>query len=95
MSPESEVAAGAPVGSGCAFVGVATEPAFFWAAGVVAVFGCDIFFELSSVTMMSPCWAAAALSSMFFSASDHVWPTALQLHYLSNALRYFNAFGDC
>ncbi len=45
--------------------------------------------------MMSPCWAAEASSSMFFSASDQVWPTALQLQDLSKAWRYLNAFGDC
>ena len=39
---------------------------------------CDIFLALSSVTMMSPCCSAAALSSMVFSASDQVWPAALQ-----------------
>ena len=38
----------------------------------------DIFLALSSVTMMSPCCSAAALSSMVFSASDQVCPAALQ-----------------
>ena len=39
--------------------------------------GRDIFLAPSSVTMMSPCCSAAALSSMFFRASDQVWPAAL------------------
>jgi hypothetical protein len=39
--------------------------------------GRDIFFALSSVTMMSPCCSAAALSSTPLNASDHVWPAAL------------------
>src|SRR5580692_11094437 len=37
----------------------------------------DIFLALSSVTMMSPCCSAAALSSMLFRASDQVCPAAL------------------
>src|ERR1700679_870916 len=37
----------------------------------------DIFLALSSVTMISPCCSAAALSSMLFRASDQVCPAAL------------------
>src|SRR5947209_14857997 len=40
--------------------------------------GRAIFFALSSVTMISPCCSAAALSSTLFSASDQVCPAALQ-----------------
>jgi len=38
----------------------------------------DIFLALSSVTMISPCCSAAALSSIDFNASDQVCPGALQ-----------------
>src|SRR6266446_9638450 len=65
-------ASGAGVASGTA----AAVP-FLAAAGAGLVCGRDIFFAFSSVTMMSPCCSAAALSSMLFSASDHVWPAAL------------------
>src|SRR5260370_679463 len=72
--------AAAPVDAsgGGAEPAVLAEGAPFLAAAGVA-FGCgrDIFFALSSVTMMSPCCSAAALSSMDFSASDQVWPAAL------------------
>ena len=58
---------------------VAGETVPFFATGVAALVGArDIFLALSSVTMMSPCCSAAALSSMDFKASDQVWPTALQ-----------------
>src|SRR3954469_22023910 len=40
--------------------------------------GRAIFFALSSVTMMSPCCSAVALSSTLFSASDQVCLAALQ-----------------
>ena len=52
-----------------------------------------IFFALSSVTMMSPC-SALALSSIDFSASDQVWPGALQEHVGLNSVRKWNAFGS-
>src|SRR5580693_6777351 len=51
---------------------------FLAAAGVAFGSGRDIFFALSSVTMMSPCCSAAALSSIDFRASAQVWPAALQ-----------------
>src|SRR5579862_9255262 len=56
--------------------------------------GCAIFFALSSVTMMSPCCWAAALSSMFLSASDQVWPAALQAQDGLNSERNLNALGE-
>src|SRR5260370_40607508 len=56
--------------------------------------GRDIFFALSSVTMMSPCCSAAALSSMLFRASDQVWPAALQAQDGLNSWRKRNAFGE-
>ena len=61
---------------------VAFEPApFLDPAGVVDLLGaCDIFLALSSVTMISPCCWAAAVSSMVFSASAQVCPGALQEH---------------
>src|SRR6266478_9130091 len=63
-------------GAGAASGTAAVVP--FLAAGGAGLAGTrDIFFALSSVTMMSPCCSAAALSSMLFRASDHVWPAAL------------------
>ncbi len=49
----------------------------FAGAGLVGACDCDTFFAFSSVTTMSPCWAAVDLSSMFFSASAQLWPAAL------------------
>src|ERR1700744_546036 len=46
------------------------------AAGVGLAGARDIFLALSSVTMISPCWAVA-VSSMVFSASAQVCPGAL------------------
>ena len=64
-------------GAAVAFCGVAEAGAVVatvpFLAGVALVCcGRDIFLALSSVTMMSPCCSAAALSSMFFSASAQV-----------------------
>jgi len=42
---------------------------------------------LSSVTMISPCCSAAAFSSIDLSASDQVWPGALQEHDGLNSVR--------
>src|SRR6202167_5636047 len=58
---------------------VAVEAAPFLAvADVVGLVGArDIFLALSSVTMISPCCWAAAVSSMVFSASAQVCPAAL------------------
>src|ERR1700749_1980175 len=56
---------------------VATVP-FLPGGGGCFACGRDIFLAPSSVTMMSPCCSAAALSSMLFSASDQVCPAALQ-----------------
>ena len=81
-------AAGAGAGSGAGVLAVVAGAApFFLAAGAVFDGGCDIFFALSSVTMMSPCCSAAALSSIDFSASDQVCPTALQEHDGTYSLR--------
>src|SRR4051812_15703361 len=82
--------AGAGAGSGAGVLAVvagAAPPFFLGAAGAVFDGGCDIFLALSSVTMMSPCCSAAALSSIDFSASDQVCPTALQEHAGTYSLR--------
>src|SRR5260370_42580563 len=63
-------------GAGAASGTAAVVP-FLAAAGAGLACGRDIFFALSSVTIMSPCCSAAALSSMLFRASDQVWPAAL------------------
>src|SRR4051794_13403429 len=81
-------AAGAGAGSGAGVLAVAgAAPFFLGAVGAVFDGGCDIFLALSSVTMISPCCSAAALSSIDFSASDQVCPTALQEHDGTNSLR--------
>ena len=54
------------------------RPSWLPAMSLVCCGARDIFLALSSVTMMSPCCSAAALSSMVFSASDQVCPAALQ-----------------
>ena len=71
------VSAGAAVAAGAAAVPAGAAP---FLGGGGAPFGCArccIRFALSSVTMMSPC-STPALSSTDFSASDQVWPAALQ-----------------
>src|SRR5260370_42300626 len=68
-------AAGAGGGLAAAVLGA---PFFPVDAGAFGAGGRAIFFALSSVTMMSPCCSAAALSSTLFSASDQVCPAALQ-----------------
>src|SRR6476646_9812334 len=78
---ESAAGAGAEVsGAGAGGVPGGTPAApFFAGEGVpLAARGRAIFFALSSVTMISPCCSAAALSSMLFRASDQVCPAALQ-----------------
>src|SRR5512140_1730651 len=71
-------AAGAEL-SGAGAAGAVVPAPFFPAIGApLAGSGRAIFLALSSVTMMSHCCSAAALSSMFFSASDQVCPAALQ-----------------
>src|SRR6185369_10955395 len=79
--------AGAGSGAGVLAVVAGAAPFFLGAAGAVFDGGCDIFLALSSVTMMSPCCSAAALSSIDFSASDQVCPTALQEHDGTYSLR--------
>src|SRR5713226_7412928 len=76
VSVEGAAAAGAS-GAGVLAVVPAGAAPFLGAAGAACGSGRDIFFALSSVTMMSPCCSAAALSSMLFRASDHVCPAAL------------------
>src|SRR5450759_5933616 len=91
-----ETVAGADA-SGAGAVGVAAvgaAPFLAVAGGPFAAGGRAIFFALSSVTMMSPCCSAVALSSMLFNASDHVWPAALQAQDGLNSVRYLNAFGS-
>src|SRR5258708_3299081 len=83
--------------AGGAAGGVAGGGAAFLAAVPFAGCGCArccIFFALSSVTMMSPCCSTAALSSTDFSASDQVWPAALQAQDGLNSVRNLNAFGS-
>src|ERR1700682_906838 len=72
-----EVAAGgdASGGAGAGAGGAAGAVPFLAAAPLAGTR--DIFLALSSVTMMSPCCSAEALSSMVFNASDHVCPAAL------------------
>src|SRR3954467_3937100 len=86
-----EAAADAGAGSGAAgvpAVAAGAAPPFFFAAGATfGCSGCDIFFALFSVTMMSPCCSAAAFSSIDFSASDQVCPAALQEQVGTNSLR--------
>src|SRR5436190_493413 len=86
--------AGAGSGAGVLAVVAGAAPFFLGAAGAVFDGGCDIFLALSSVTMMSPCCSAAALSSIDFSASDQVWPGALQAQDGLNSWRKRNAFGN-
>ncbi len=74
--------------------GASAFAAEFFFCELLSLVGCEIFRAPSSVTMMSPCWAAVALSSSPFSASAHVWPAALHEHDGLNSWRYRNAFGD-
>src|SRR5580704_15090282 len=73
-----ESAAGGLSGAGGVPAPVVAAPFFAVATGLLPASGRAIFLALSSVTMMSPCCSAAALSSMLFSASDQVCPAALQ-----------------
>ena len=86
-----EGAAGAfGVGSGAV---AATEP-FLAGTGVDFAGGRASFLAFSSVTIMSPCCSAAAFSSIDFSASDQLWPAALQAQDGLNSCRNLNALGD-
>ena len=89
VSDEAAAGAGAASGAGAGVLAVVAgaAPFFLGAAGAVFDGGRDIFLALSSVTMMSPCCSAAALSSIDFSASDQVCPAALQEHDGTNSLR--------
>src|SRR6187549_2391215 len=87
------VSAGAAVAGGAAAVPAGAAP---FLGGVVAPLGCArccMRLALSSVTMMSPC-STPALSSTDFSASDQVWPAALQAQDGLNSERNLNAFGN-
>src|SRR6185369_1701225 len=91
-----ESAAAGAAGGGVAAVGPAGVAPFL-AVGDVRPLGCArccIRFALSSVTMISPCCSTAALSSTDFSASDQVWPAALQAQDGLNSVRNLNAFGS-
>src|SRR5437879_1370107 len=101
LSPAAAVelaAGGADVSGAGAVAGVLAvvlvAPFFAGAGGDFPASGRAIFFALSSVTMMSPCCSAAALSSMLFSASDQVCPAALHAQDGLNSWRKRNAFGD-
>src|SRR5712664_3467004 len=74
-----ELAAGADASGAAGAVAVVPAGAapFLAAAAAPLVGARDIFLALSSVTMMSPCCSAEALSSMVFRASDQVCPAAL------------------
>src|ERR1700733_5532045 len=74
---EVAVVLGAASGAGVASGGVAGVEPFLAGTAACLAGTRDIFFALSSVTMMSPCCSAAALSSMLFRASDQVCPAAL------------------
>src|SRR6516164_2196623 len=86
-----DAGAGAGDGSGA---GVAPAVPFLPDArlGLDFAIGLDIFLALSSVTMISPCCSAAALSSMLLSASDQVWPAGLQEQDGLNSWRKRKAF---
>src|SRR5438045_6712198 len=93
----SSVAAGAGSAAGAAGAGaVAVVAAPFLAApfGGCGCARCCIFLALSSVTMMSPCCSTRALSSTDFSASDQVWPAALQAQDGLNSVRNLKALGS-
>src|ERR1700750_1233984 len=98
----SELAPVVAAGGGAEASGAAVElsavagaPPFLVEAGGALPCGrCCIRFALSSVTMISPCSAAAALSSIDFSASAQVWPGALQEQDGLNSVRKWNAFGS-
>src|SRR5580704_14137617 len=74
---EVVVVLGAASGAGVVSGGVAGAEPFLAGTAACLLGARDIFFALSSVTMMSPCCSAAALSSMLFRASDQVCPAAL------------------
>src|SRR4051812_14815349 len=83
------VAAGAP-----AVVAAGAAPFLAFAGVPLLSCRCCIFLALSSVTMMSPCCSADALSSADLSASAQVWPAALQEQDGLNSLRNLNAVGS-
>src|SRR4051794_35975855 len=94
----SSVAAGAGSAAAAAGAGAAAAVAApFLPAAALAGCGCArccIFFALSSVTMISPCCSTSALSSTDFSASDQVWPAALQAQDGLNSVRNLKALGS-
>src|SRR5260370_12757359 len=97
LSPAGAVESVAGAADAAAGGAVAVVPAPFLAGAPFAGCGwarCCIFFALSSVTMMSPCCSTAALSSTDFSASDQVWPAALQAQDGLNSVRNLNALGS-
>src|SRR5260363_149768 len=92
LSPPAPVVVSAVAAGGAASAGAA--PFLAAVAGGLPVWRCCIRLALSSVTMMSPCSAALARSSIDFSASAQVWPGALHEQDGLNSVRYLNAFGS-
>ena len=94
----SPVTSAVSAGGGAVPAGAAAVPAgavpFFGGGAPLDCARCCIRFALSSVTMMSPCCSTAALSSTDFSASDQVWPAALQEQDGLNSVLNLNAFGS-
>src|SRR4051812_13082518 len=86
-SPGGAEASGAAAGGALAVVAGGAAPFLAEAGAAFAAGGRAIFFALSSVTMMSPCCSAVALSSMLFSASDQVCPAALHAQDGLNSVR--------
>ena len=72
------VSAGGAAAGALAVVGAGAEPFLAFAGAALPSRCCCIFFALSSVTMMSPCCSTGRLVVVDFSASDQVWPAALQ-----------------
>jgi hypothetical protein len=94
VAPVVESAGGACVSGAGGFAAAAAGAPFFPEAGAGFTGTRCIFLALSSVTMMSPCCSASALSSIDFSASDQVCPGALQAQDGLNSVRKWNAFGS-
>src|SRR3954452_10478789 len=95
LSLSAATAVVSPGAAGAAAVPAGAAP-FLAVGGGGAPFGCArccIRRALSSVTMISPC-STPALSSTDFSASDQVWPAALQAQDALNSVRNLNALGS-
>src|SRR5215475_12644383 len=90
----SDCGADAAASAGAAGGGALAVAAPFLLAAGFASGRCCIRLALSSVTMMSPCCSAAALSSIDFSASDQVWPAALHEQLGLNSVLNLNALAS-